>query len=158
MKRICSFIGVCVIVLCNYILPVNAATNESLATQKSVTYFEDGSYVVTFIVDEDLNDSIGCFSTMQTRTSTKYTHYYNAQDVLQFSVAINATFTYNGKTAQATRATYGYKISSPNWQFISGDKKCEGATATATCSFRYMNRYYKTLSSSLTCAPDGTLS
>ena len=158
MRKTISYLAVITLLFAFLATPTSAIQYETTYLSPTVTYFEDGSYVVTVISEEMAENSASLLSVSKTKMATKDAHYYDSEHVLQFTVSVNATFSYDGRTSKAVRAAYKYHISSPNWQFISGDKQCEGATATATCSFRYMNRHYNTMSASISCAPDGTLS
>lgn len=140
-------------------MSANAAPITSAIVSQSTTYFEDGSYVITVITEDIAGNCFAVSSAAsQTKTGSKQAHYYNASNVLQFSILVNGTFTYDGTNANAIKSQYGYRISASNWKFVSGKSSYAQATATATCTFKYINRYDKTLSTSLTCAPDGTLS
>lgn len=86
---------------------------------RSTTYFEDGSYVVTVIAEESSNHSMAVSSVSQTKTAFKQAHFYNANNILQFSILVNGIFTYNGTTAKAINAQYGYNIREHNWAFVA---------------------------------------
>lgn len=157
MKKTISITLCFAILLSIFSMSVSAGNVEAEATiNSSVTIFEDGSYCVTTI-SEDSSDIQPC-ATSSTKTATKSSRYYNSAGELQFTVLVRGKFTYNGSTATATYANYGYSISDTSWTFSSGEASRSGATATAKCTFRLTLLYSKTLSVSLTCSPTGVLS
>ena len=83
---------------------------------------------------------------------------YNANNVLQLTLRIRGTFTYDGTTATATSAQYSYTISQESWKFVSANASRNGATATVVGTFRNSGSYNRTFTVSLTCSPTGVLS
>ena len=120
------------------------------------TDFPDGSYSIRTVVVVKIYPSSD--GTRYSITGTAYQNYYNSNNVLQFTVSVKGTFTYNLENAYATSAQYKYSISNSAWSFVSGSASCSGATATASCTFHLANGPNKTLSVSLTCSPLGVLS
>lgn len=153
MKRLLS-VAIC-FVLFFAIRPVPVLAESFEAEEKvSVTVFSDGSYCVTTVTVLDVSPA----GTRSTVTGTKTNKYYNSNGVLQFSVHVVGTFTYNGTTATATESQYGYRIYDSSWSFYNGFSSCSGATATATCTFSFSDGGHRTESASLTCSPSGVLS
>lgn len=141
------------VLLGNLCLTTQAARDSFVVNR---TNYADGSYSVKMIIVESLvKEKDG---TRYSTTGTAYEHYYNANNVLQFTVSVKGTFTYDCNNAWATSSQYGYHISNTSWSFVSGSASCSGATATATCTFHNTNGSNKTLSVSLTCSPLGVLS
>lgn len=156
MKRIIScmlFIAVVIGLCASSAVAKEAPQSENMHT----VYFElheDGSYCV-ITIEESVAVQAG---SRATKSGTKAKQYYNANGVLQFTVYVYGEFTYNGTTATATYARYGYSIANTSWSFVSGSASCSGATATATCTFHNTLGTTKILSASLTCSPTGVLS
>lgn len=137
------------------VLPISSYAAEPI---EDITYFEDGSYCISTIKEFSTFSSENTRATNQTKNASKQRDYYSAKDELLFSVKVYGSFTYNGTTATAIDAKYTQTVYSNSWRFVAGYANCNGATATATCTFRCSNSYNKTLSASLTCSPDGKLS
>lgn len=155
MKKTVSILLSLALVLSLFPMHVFAA-DEVPATNSTRTDFEDGSYCITTITEEE--SEMQTYATSSSKTGTKSSRFYNSNGELQFTVLVKGTFTYNGSTATATYANYGYSISNTDWTFSSGKASRSGATATAQCTFRLTALYSKTLSVSLTCSPSGVLS
>ncbi len=155
MKKLISLCLCTTLLLC--LLPCVAFAEEDPTGQSTVVaVFEDGSYCVTTIIQEEVASSSR--ASTQIKTGTKAKNYYNASGVLQFTLIVRGTFSYDGSTATATKAQYGYSISQTAWTFVSARTTRNGATATAIGTFRQSGTYDRTLSVSLTCSPDGVLS
>ena len=153
MKRV--FAGLLCLILCCGLLAVPAAAGEAEPEESvSTTVFPDGSYCITTVSVLQLQAT----GKRATITGTKSRDYYNSNGILQFSVIVKGTFTYDGTTATATNANCGYHIYDASWSFYNGFSSCSGATATATCTFSLSGGGHRTLSVSLTCSPTGTLS
>ena len=153
MKRIIVTILCAVLIFEAFCL--SASAQEISESSVRIDY-PDGSYCIQTIVVERSNSPF--FTAASTKAGTKSSRYYSASNVLQFTVTVRGTFSYNGTSATATSAQYGYSISDNAWSFVSGSASCSGATATATCKFRSSPTASKTLSVSLTCSPTGVLS
>ncbi len=154
MKKL---ISLCLLLLC--LLPRTAFAAEFPAPAEQgvvVVVLEDGSCCVTNIVQTELP----LFSRAGTQIiiGIKTKNYYNASGELQFSLIVRGIFSYNGSTAAAVAAQYGYHISQPAWEFVSASTTRDGAAATVIGTFCQSGAYDRTLSISLTCSPDGVLS
>lgn len=154
MKRIILAL-LCVAMLVS-IFPICSKAAEPVV-QETITYYSDGSYCITTIVEET-SGGIAPFATTQTKTGTKSQSYYNTSGELLFTAYVRGTFEYNGSTAKATNAQCGHSISHKGWSYVSGSASYSGATATATCKFHAFGLADRTATVSLTCAADGTLS
>lgn len=122
---------------------------------EDVVYLPDGSYVITTISDE--NGHASTFSTTKTKNGSKTSTVYSATGSAQYSLTVHGTFSYNGSSASARSSSYSYTDESPLWDFLNASSYCSGATATASGTFK-SSIQSKTLSVSLTCSADGTLS
>jgi len=155
MKKVFSIVLCFVIIFSSFSIHVFA--NNSTA-KTTVCYFGDGSYCISTITEElSLGQSKDAKATTQTKTATKTSSFYDSTGAFCFATKVTGTFSYNGTTATATSASYGYSLGDEGWWFSSGSASYSGATATATCKFRYL-LITRTLSSSLTCSPTGVLS
>ena len=159
MKKLIIYIA-CVLLIMS-IFPASAfADNTAPVTTSDITVFEDGSYCVTTISEkrEPTYGLLKALATRSTKTASKTTAYHNSNGQKLYSVTVTGTFSYNGSTSTATSAEYSYSISYSTWNFVSGSAGRSGNTATATCKFKYGISYSRTLSVSLSCSPNGTLS
>lgn len=152
MKRLLTVILTVLITISVFSVSA-AAVDESMDREaSSVTYFADGSYCVTKILVEKR------VATGTTITGRKTSDYYSTAGILQFTVTVKGTFTYNGATATATASNYGYAIRNSDWSFDSAYSFCSGPSATASCTFDPVLGFPRTLSVTLTCSPTGVLS
>ncbi len=151
---------ICILAIMTAIcIPVSlSASALEPAEPQSVSYtetFEDGSYgIVTITVFP-----------APTRASTsgqkKYT-YYNANNVKQWTVYLNGTFTYTGSSATCTAASTSYSINNNTWSVTKAAASRSGATATGSFTVKkytagvVTQTVNKTLT--LTCSASGTLS
>lgn len=137
-------------------ITVSAAEPETVVSKTEITYFEDGSYLVTEIT-EDTGGSMARIT--NAKSGTKTTSMYNAAKKLLFSLTVHGTFTYDGSSAWATNVTYSYTIDNSAWSFDSGSCSKSGPKVTATATFDYLSFVQsRTLTVSLTCSPTGSLS
>ena len=130
-----------------------ASETEYAQSQK----FEDGSYMVVTIEYDQPQEGISYFASRSTTGGTKKYAYYNGSNQLTWQFWVHGTFSYNGATATATGAEYGYKIYDSSWRFVEGRSTYSGATATATGSFKQL-LFPFTATVDLTCSPSGALS
>lgn len=130
----------------------NAAANESV----SITYLEDGYYLVTVlqIYDTRLSPIVG----VKFVSGAKTTDLYYGDGSKVCSLTVEGTFSFDGNTAKATRASYSYTIYNVLWSFSDGSAYWEDNTAYATATFKYLGIQFTTLSVSLSCSPNGVLS
>lgn len=155
MKK-CISLCLCIALLLCMLPCATFATGASVQPHTTVIQFEDGSYCITTIIQEEILPSSR--GTAQTKTGTREMKVYNANNVLQLTLRIRGTFTYDGTTATATSAQYSYTISQESWKFVSANASRNGATATVVGTFRNSGSYNRTFTVSLTCSPTGVLS
>ena len=153
MKIMNSFLC---LLLCLALFPYHSSAEETgiVNDTDNMVVFEDGSFRVTTVTVLES----GLTGDRSTVTGRKTEKFYNSNGVLQFSVYVKGTFTYNGTTATAIDALCGYQIYDSSWSFYNGFRSCSGATATATCTFSFSGGGHRTESASLTCSPSGVLS
>ena len=90
------------------------------STKAPVTYpalrlMDDGSYAVV-IMSEDGTP------VERTKVATKVSRFYSAEGKLQWTMAVTATFTYNGLEAKCSNISTKVTIAEPdNWYLISED-------------------------------------
>lgn len=130
-----------------------ATESECIQTQK----FEDGSYLVVTIEYDQPQEGISCFASRSTTGGTKKYSFCDDTDKVLWEFWVHGTFSYNGATATATGAEYGYKIYDSSWSFVDASATYSNATATATGRFKRL-LFPNAVTISLTCSPSGTLS
>ena len=137
-------------------ITVYAAAPEATGSKTEVTYFEDGSYLVT-VITEDTGTSMARIT--NSKSGSKRTALYSSTNDLLCSLTVYGTFTYDGSSALATNSSYSYTVDSSLWSFDSGSSVKSGSKVTATATFNFLSFVQsRTISVSLACSPNGTLS
>lgn len=130
--------------------------------QSKITILENGDYLETVIYDNPVKVSDTEISTAsKTITKTKTTYYKNSAGTTLWSVAITATFTYNGSTSKCTSCHHSTTCLSPSWRIksASSSKSGNSATATATATHFLGNSskdYFASVK--ITCSKTGVVS
>ena len=176
-KRIISML-LCAVLLLVPFAPFVSAEN-GVKPGAGVEYFEDGSYLVFDILEEEAYTSATFLQKLlnllkkifaflrpepaqQTVSKTKYAEYNDANGKRLWSISLDADFTYNGKTSACTNARVTYKIYDSDWKNVSSSCSKSAATATGTFSMRQyklgvpLKLIEKTLT--LTCDANGKVS
>lgn len=120
--------------------------------EREVVWYEDGYYAVRELASEPTTRA---FNQVVGRSTV--TLYSSSHEPL-FSFTVRGTFSYNGRTATALRASYSYQIQSSAWRLQSGRAHCLGNQAVAEGTFSgglFSSRQARVI---LTCSPDGRLS
>lgn len=155
MKRYLSLFLVLVMLGGIFALPVSAVSAVE-ASETTVEYFEDGSYVVTTITES------GRGARSSTKSGSKTANYYSSKGEEQWSATINGTFSYDGYSATCTNAYTTYAIYNSAWKLKSASAERSGNQAIGHFVFKYyllgvpVNTIEKTVV--LTCSPTGALS
>ncbi len=151
MKRVISFLSVCLMILS---FPAICFANTE---NMSIEYFEDGSYCITII-----GEGISTRASSNTVTKPKTANYYDSNGNLQWSVTITGTFNYNGSSASCTNASVSYRIYNDNWKVTESKASRSGATAKGEFTVKkyLLGVPIKTINKTvtLTCSKDGTFS
>ena len=180
-KRIISMLLCAVLLLVPLVPCVSVAAEEDTGFKPGagVEYFEDGSYLVFDILEEEAYTSATFLQKLlnllkkifaflrpepaqQTVSKIKYAEYNDANGKRLWSISLSADFTYNGKTSACTNARVTYKIYDSDWKNISSSCSKSAATATGTFSMRQyklgvpLKLIEKTLT--LTCDASGKVS
>lgn len=152
MKKTVSSILAFVLVVA--ILGMSASADGPVKRSESITYFDDGSYCISYITRFDHPETRAASSVV---TGAKDVEYYNSSDELCFVFSVIGTFSYNGTTARATSADYDYEIFVSSWSLDSADSYCSGDTAYAEGTFERFLARDVVVEASLSCSPDGHL-
>ena len=97
-KRIAAFLSLCLIVVCLFPTCAFAANMEK---SQSITYFDDGSYVITTV---SITNTVATRAS-KTRVGSIKHDYRDAGGDLDWSASMTATFTYDGSTSRCTVQT-----------------------------------------------------
>lgn len=116
MKRYLSLFLVLAMLGGIFALPVSAVSAVD-ASETTVEYLEDGSYIVTTITET----SRGARSS--SKSGSKSTHYYNSKDEEQWVATIHGTFSYDGYSATCTNAYTSYTIYNSAWKLNSSSSE-----------------------------------
>lgn len=128
-------------------------TNDSY----TIEYLEDGSFIETIVEAEPT------VIKSSTRNGSKTKNYKDKNGKILWSLKVQGTFTYNGKSASCTDSKVYANNYSSNWrlsnQLSSKSKNIAKASVTAK-EYTILNNLKNTvnLSVSLACSPNGTLS
>lgn len=155
MKKLNRFVfGLVFVALLASLCAIPALALEAPETSVDVVYFEDGSSLTVemAVYDNSLARTSGVISGHKTGT------YKNSSGDVQWTLTVYGTFSYDGTTATATAASYGYEIYNSSWSLSTADAYCSGASAIATATFVGSFILHRSTSLPLTCSPDGVLS
>lgn len=111
--------------------------------------YENGSYAIITTITSGV-------ARANVADSKTYT-YYNSSNQRCFSYTLNATFTYDGRTASATSSSGGASIYRQGWSLSSHNEYTSGSTAYGSATFSGPNDESRPVSLSLTCDKDGSV-
>ena len=142
-------------------LSITISSTPALAQDNntSITYFDDGSYLVTTLIPED-EPVISPYALTYNVNKTGITKYYNDDGKLMWYLKVMGNFTYNGTTAKCNSADVEAKSYNSCWKLLHLSSSRSGATAYASCVSEFymgstrIRSFSNTIS--LTCHPDGT--
>lgn len=120
----------------------------------------NGDYIETIISDDETDSEISLFST-KSITKTKTSYYKNSSGTVLWSLAIKATFSYNGKSATCTSCSHITTAPANNWSIKSASHSKSGNTATAKATATYKKSsgssdYFRSVT--IKCSPTGVVS
>lgn len=148
LKRLPTLMLACLL-LAFFAVPALAAEPSA---DSQATYFDDGSYLVKTVL-------VTATARASNTTSGRATYdCYSLTDQLLWTAWVDGTFTYDGSSATATKASYNYVIYSDAWSLKSGRAYCSGNQAIAEVKFSGGIFATRTVNLVLTCSPDGKLS
>lgn len=152
VRSIFSLLICCVIVF-SIISPAYAVESSSPISTKRID-FANGNYEIVVITEED---TVCQGRTTNTKTGSKTSTYYNANNEAIYSVKVIGTFTYNGSTAKATSSTATVSLYSTAATYVSKSASYASNYATATGKVTY-NGIAASKTVTLYCSASGTLS
>lgn len=151
MKRLSRLIVATIVLVCMLCTSAFAVFDSA---SYEITYFDDGSYCISRIVEYNSPATRAANSVADGERSIDY---YNASGILQFTLTLSGTFYYDGLTSRATSADYDYEIHCSGWSLDNGRAWCAGATALAEATFSHPLLGDVAIDTSLSCGPDGNL-
>lgn len=129
MKKIlASFVTFCVsiIILTPMTIPVYAEDISTVNTHNDTVRYTvmsaDGSYDIIEIEENSARSS---------KTAKKTQSHYSTDDVLEWKVVLQGTFTYNGTTSSCTNASHTITIYNNSWFTYSQNSYASGNKAIA---------------------------
>lgn len=129
MKKTITITLITALISCIFLsIPVSATTADN--TERTIEYLYNGDYIETIITDDTANPSISLYTT-NTITKTKTRYYKNSSGTVLWSVAIKATFSYNGSTSTCTSCSHSTTAPAASWSIKSASHSKSGNTATA---------------------------
>ena len=155
MKRIIGFILIVTCVFCVSLQITASAKNDVHMKNRIIEVYEDGSYGVITVVEFPMKNR-------STKTGHKSYEYYNSSNVKQWTIYLNATFTYTGTSATCTSATPSYTINNNSWSVTKAESRYSGAKATGEYTVKKYTAGVVTQTVNkiltLTCSASGVLS
>lgn len=136
-------------------VPAFAGTYDS-ETTTDVEYYPDGSYAI--IETTITQEPITAFAATSTKTAGRTYTYYSSNNRKEWDFTLKGTFSYNGTSAKATKASTSYNIYVTGWKCTDKAGTVSGATAKGTGTFKYNSGLTKNISLGLKCSAKGTIS
>lgn len=109
MKKILSKL-ILIVVLFN-MAPLTAFASSSRANDNEIIYFDDGSYIVIELAQENA-------PVRTTAQKSKSYTYYNSNNEASWKAVLTGTFTYSGTTASCTFSNCDVTIYDDDWYVI----------------------------------------
>ncbi len=134
-------------------------TTNSIIKEDTIIY-QDSEIIITEseIIETPITSARTLFSTAsQKSTSKKYKITDNSGNVLAV-YTLNATFTYNGKTASCIKSSYSTSIKNSKASFTSASASKSGSTATGKYSLKINKLQTISRTVSITCSKKGVIS
>lgn len=151
-------LGVIISLISCLIFSVTASATTVNDYNRTIEYLDNGDYIETIISDDETDSEISLFST---KSITKTSYYKNSSGTVLWSVAIKATFSYNGKSATCTSCSHITTAPANNWSIKSASHSKSGNTATAKATATHKTRAGSsnhTISVTIKCSPTGVVS
>lgn len=126
------------------------ADDKEHIVSQTVEHYPDGTYaVITTYADTSLTRS-------NTKSGRKDYNYYD--NGLAWTFTVYGTFSYNGRSATCTAASYDYDIFNTAWQISSGSANPKGSSAVASGVMKKSSGKKVYPKVTLTCSGNGQLS
>lgn len=153
-------LGVIISLISCLLFSVTASATTVNDYNRTIEYLDNGDYIETIISDDETDSEISLFST-KSITKAKTSYYKNSSGTVLWSVAIKATFSYNGKSATCTSCSHITTAPASNWSIKSASHSKSGNTATAKATATYKKSSWSSdysRSVTIKCSPTGVVS
>ena len=133
MKKITTlFLAAALMIVTSFSTITTAEASSHASPNAEIILLENGDYLETTISDVPiLSSGLAVFSAASTVTKKKTTYYKNENGTVLWSVAITATFTYDGTTSKCTSYSHNTTCLSKAWKIKSASSSKSGNSATA---------------------------
>lgn len=156
MKKAVSLI-LCVIMMFS-VMSVSAFASDETVVSETVTYLDDGSYMVTVLTESENLLS----RATSTKTGSKTTTLYNSDSEAVVQLKLTGTFSYTGSSASCTASSVSYTVYDSSWKVTSSTASKSGNKAIGD----FVSKHYVLLipvqtietTITITCSNSGTLS
>ncbi|WP_294908506.1 hypothetical protein [uncultured Ruminococcus sp.] len=159
MKKTITITLIIALISCIFLsIPASAITTDN--TERTIEYLDNGDYIETIITDNTASSGISLYAT-NTITKTKTKYYKNSSGTVLWSVAIKATFSYNGSTSTCTGCSHITTAPASAWSIKSASHSKSGNTATAKATATYKTSAGSTdysMSVTIKCSATGVVS
>lgn len=146
---------ICMLVLFAMLVSLIPMYASSEHNDVEITYFEDGSYIVTIISEVQGRGT-------SSKNGTKASTYYGNDGTAHWKATLSGTYTYNGSSATCTSSSCSVTIYNGSWYTISKSASKSSNTASASVTMGYkvlgVTTNQVTRNISLSCDKDGKLS
>jgi len=161
MKKVISIITILVfsiLPLSFGVVAVEPDEISQLAQNQNITYYIDGSYVISTLSDDSSQNAAKASTKVGSRTNS----FFNSNNVLQWTVKVTGTFSYTGSTSTCTASSVSYTIYNDSWKMKSAVASKSGATAIGDFTVKYylllIPVQTEILRLTVKCSPSGVLS
>lgn len=134
-------------------VPAFAGTYDSETTTE-VEYYPDGSYAI--IETTVTQEPVTTFAAASTKTAGRTYTYYSSNNRKEWDFTLKGTFSYNGTSAKATKASTSYNIYITGWKCTDKAGTVSGATAKGSATFKF-GTLIKNPSIGLKCSAKGEI-
>ncbi len=159
MKKIFSLFFTITILFSISSIAVFAENNYSVVSE-TVEYFNDGSYIITTVTEEDNSNTVA--RATSTKSGSKSATLYNADDEPLVTMKLTASFSYTGSSATCTSTSTSYTIHNSYWKVTSATSSKSGNKATGEFTAKKYTLGIPTqirdVTITITCSNTGTLS
>ncbi len=155
MKKHFRFILSLTLLMCIVFVQTVFATPEASST---ITYYPDGSYVITTLTIEQSS------ARSTTKKASQTANAYSSSGSKLYSFTVTATFEINsGSSVKCTSASYSKSIYDSTWSFVSAstsrnNSSTSKASATSKGYFKDSTGKSNTLSPTVSCDKNGNIS
>lgn len=131
MKKLIGIISIVFLLFTQTALVSAASQADSIVISVTRQYLDDNSYFESVITTD------GNALSRSSKTSSKTTTYYNADDEAMWYAKVTGTFSYNNSTSSCTSATASAGSYHDLWKISDKSASRSGNTAKATVTAKH---------------------